>query len=123
MSGENIVVIQESPIQTVVVLKDPTTVVEINHLGLQGPPGSGPKFKHEDRALTASEALYSKIILHEEADGDNMILMLISGAPTQSRGIDYEYYPEDNSISWAGLGLDSFLEEDEEIEIIYLPKN
>ena len=123
MSGENIVVIQESPIQTVVVLKDPTTVVEINHLGLQGPPGSGPKFKHEDRVLTQSEALASKIILHEEADGDNMILMLISGAPTQSRGIDYEYYPEDNSVSWAGLGLDSFLEEDEEIEIIYLPKN
>lgn len=123
MSGENIVVIQESPIQTVVVLKDPTTVVEINHLGLQGPPGSGPKFKHEDRVLTHSEALASKIILYEEADGDNMILMLISGAPTQSRGIDYEYYPADNSVSWAGLGLDSFLEEDEEIEIIYLPKN
>lgn len=118
-----IVIVQEAPVQTVVINKDPTTIVEINHLGLQGPPGSGPKFKHEDRALTLSEALNNKIILHEEADGDNMILMLISGAPSQSRGIDYEYYPEDNSVSWAGLGLENFLEENELIEIIYLPKN
>lgn len=109
--------------KTIVVNKDPTTVVEVNHLGLQGPAGVTPKFKHEDRSLTSTEALNNKLILSEEADGDNMVLMLISGAPTQSRGIDYEYYPEDNSISWGGLGLENFLEEDERIEIIYTPKN
>lgn len=111
-----------STVDRIVVIEQPVQIVQVKHLGLQGPPGQGPKFKHEDRVLTASEALNNKIILQDIADEDNMILMLISGAPTQSRGVDYEYYSIDNSISWAGLGLNDFLEEGEEIEIIYAPK-
>lgn len=107
----------------IVVIEQPVQIVQIKHLGIQGPPGQGAVFKHEDRTLTAEEALENKIILSEEADGDNMVLMLISGAPTQSRGVDYEYYAIDNSIRWAGLGLNDFLEEGEQLEIIYAPKN
>jgi hypothetical protein len=108
----------------VVVVEQPVQIVQIKHLGLQGPPGAGAtKFLHEERVLTLQEALDNKIILTEGiADEENMILMLISGAPTQRRSIDYEYYPEDNSISWAGLGLNDFLEEGEELEIIFAPK-
>lgn len=106
----------------IIVIEQPTQVVQIKHLGIQGPPGIAKKFKHEDRVLTLEEATNNKLILHEEADEENMVLMLISGAPTQSRGIDYDYVPSDNSISWVGLGLEDFLEEGEEIEIIYAPK-
>jgi hypothetical protein len=108
----------------IVVIEQPVQIVQLKHLGLQGPPGGGStKFVHEERVLTLAEAIANKIILEQEADEDNMILMLISGAPTQRRSVDYEYYPEDNSISWAGLGLNDFLEEGEELEILYAPKN
>lgn len=119
----NVVVVQESPVQTVVVNKDPTTIVEINHLGLQGPRGAGPEFTHEARTLTSYEATNNKLILTKLADKNSIVLMQISGAPVQVRDIDYEYLESDGSVSWAGLGLNDFLEEDEIIEIIYLPKN
>lgn len=118
-----IVIVQEAPVQTVVINKDPTTIVEINHLGLQGPKGAGPEFTHEPRSLTLNEALSNKLYLSRLADKDSLILLQISGAPMQVRDIDYEYLESENAISWAGLGLENFLEENELIEIIYLPKN
>jgi hypothetical protein len=119
----NVVVVQESPVQTVVINKDPTTVVEINHLGLQGPRGAGPEFIHELRSLTLAEATNNKLILNRLADKDSLIIIHIEEAPSMLRDIDYEYLEGENAISWVGKSLENFLNEQENIEIIYLPKN
>jgi hypothetical protein len=118
-----IVIVQEAPVQTVVINKDPTTIVEINHLGLQGPRGAGPEFIHEPRSLTLTEATNNKLYLNRLADKNSLILLQISGAPMQVRDVDYGFIEGENAISWAGFGLENFLEENELIEIIYLPKN
>lgn len=41
------------------------------------------------------------------------------GALPQRNGIDFVYVESDNSISWAGLGLDGFLEINETLEVTY----
>jgi len=109
--------------QLIIVIQEPTQIVQVNQLGLQGPPGAGPLFKHEPRVLTSLEVANNKLILNNQAEQNSLIILNVRGAPTQIRNIDYEYIPVENAISWAGLGLDSFLQFEEVVEIIYLPRN
>jgi hypothetical protein len=110
-----------SSVSNIVVVHERKIVIQ--HVGVQGPPGAGPLFKHEPRTLTETEASNNKLFLANQADQYSLILFNIRGAPTQIRNIDYEYISSENAISWAGLGLDSFLVSQEVVEIIYLPVN
>lgn len=108
-------------VNNVVVVQEPIQIVQIKHLGVQGPPGTTPQFRHEPRYLTLAEQNNKKLILQQQASLAGMIIFNVSGAPVSIRNIDYEYLPIENAISWSGKGLDTLLEENDLVEIIYIP--
>lgn len=110
-----------SSYNNVIVVQEPIQIVQIKHLGVQGPPGTTPQFKHEPRYLTLSEQNAKKLILNQQASLAGMMMFQVSGSTVRIRDIDYEYLPSENAISWSGKSLDSLLEENDLVEIIYIP--
>jgi hypothetical protein len=108
-------------INNVVVVQEPIQIVQIKHLGVQGPPGTTPQFRHEARFITLAEQNAKKLILQQTASLAGMFLLQVSGSTARIRDIDYEYLPSENAISWLGKGLDTLLEENDLVEIIYIP--
>jgi hypothetical protein len=114
-------VIVESPNNIIVQIVESPNIVEVHSPGVQGPIGKGHLFRQEGRYVTTAEKNSQRFYLQVQADPNTFMLFNVSGATVQIRGIDWEYDPVYNAISWQGLGLDSSLDETDLVEVIYLP--
>lgn len=80
----------------------------------------GIKSKTDYITLTPTQILNKKVIL-SEIPVSNPTLTPDGGIP-QRFGIDFSYQQSDNSVTWASLGLEGFLEEGETLEVSYFYK-
>lgn len=80
----------------------------------------GIKSKTEYITLTNSNLISKKVVLSNIPV--SAVSLIPDGAITQRNGIDFVYLESDNSVSWAGLGLEGFLESGETLEISYFYK-
>lgn len=100
---------------------EPDKPIKTNSNGLINPELIDPRIVKNSSVsfvLTSSDITSKKVTLPLESLY-NSFIVIPEGALPQRNGIDFIYVESDNSISWAGLGLDGFLEIDEILEITY----
>jgi hypothetical protein len=82
-------------------------------------PSTSIRPKTEKIVLTRENIDQKKIYLEEFPVGD-IISLTPDGGIGQRVDVDFTYIEGENSISWAGLGLEGFLEVNESLEITFL---
>lgn len=80
----------------------------------------GIKAKTESFTLTSGDVSSKKIVLSNIPVSTPTFTP--DGALSQRYGIDFVYQESDNSLTWATLGLEGFLEVGETIEVSYFYK-
>jgi len=85
------------------------------------PTGAGqvPVFNERELVQITPQQILAKKIILSKVPIYNSIQFIPEGALPQRNSVDFSYRESDNSITWANLGLDGVLEENEWIEITY----
>lgn len=89
------------------------------YVGLSGVQGPLPKYEQYIHTLTAQNITEKKVYLDYPADENGFIFFQPLSAPHVGRNTDYAFIKSENAITWNGLGLEGFLEESEQVEIVY----
>jgi len=90
--------------------------LEISSRGFQAPIVKFAQYPHE---ITEEEAEAKKVYLDYPVDPNAYVRFQPRGAPCVIKEVDYIFDSSDNSISWDGKGLETYLVAGNLVEIVY----